>query len=93
MEAIKKTLQNSFVQIIIVFGGLIVTLVNLYISTLTTPLANDIGIIRGKAEANELKLQKVDSLNEEVIILKTNQTNILAELRDISTDVKLLIAR
>ena len=81
MELIKKIVQNGGVQIAVVLGGLAITLINLYLASVISPLASTITTLAKRVDAIEERNIKVDPLVERFIVVEERSAQ---EAKDIS---------
>jgi len=100
MGFVKKILQNNFVQITIVVGGLAITVINLYITSLLAPLNEGQRELVGNVEAVSERVQNIEDTQmenkdilERVTTLEANQILILDAVKEIRGDIKLILAQ
>lgn len=93
MEQIKKILQNGAVQIIIVLGGVAITLVNLWITSILTPIKQDLSNLTQSVEAVETKQEVNSELLNRVVIVEQQVTDTREDVKEMKLDIKALLSR
>lgn len=80
-ETLLATIRKNFFQI----ASILVVILNLWLANKLTPLASDIKVIGEKVYAIEDKLDKYDSILEQVTMDKVEIVNIKNTLTEIKT--------
>ena len=80
---LKKVFSSGVVQVTVMLGGLALTLVNLYISSLVRPLADNIANIEARAQTLEKYSEETKPLIERFYIAEEKTTQTAKDIAEI----------
>ncbi|HEX9061349.1 MAG TPA: hypothetical protein VF941_14310 [Clostridia bacterium] len=86
-KTIKTIFLHQTVQIIVVCGGLAITLINIFVASKLAPLASDIATIAQKVQADDTRINTDEKYIPQLIQLEQTVTDINPRLDRIESKV------
>jgi hypothetical protein len=83
----KKVLENNGLQIVLICGGLAVTLVNMYVATRLAPLEQNLTEVTRKADALTTQVSADEKYFPQFVAVEQTTTDINVRLTEIQSEL------